>query len=251
MYHFCRFVDDVADELPPQEATVELAMVVQTIKDQRLSNAPQKLQEILKLFHARGVDAAWVEQLILGVQSDLQSVDVQDEGELLRYAYRVAGVVGLMMCPVLGVKDPKAWTHAIDLGIAMQLSNIARDIEEDRLRGRNYIPKTWRSLPNQEQIRRLVNLSQSYYASARDGYAYLPWQARFSIAVAARLYSEIGRQVLARYPESLKVRVSVSRLKKLILTLREITAILLSPPKLRPHVSALHEALKGLPGSAR
>ena len=86
------------------------------------------------------LDAAF--ELIKGVRSDLDEQILQDEAELLTYAYRVAGTVGLMMCQVLRVEDARAIPHAIDLGIGMQLTNIARDVKEDAERGRVYIPAT-------------------------------------------------------------------------------------------------------------
>ena len=81
-----------------------------------------------------------ISELIRGIESDLQPVMVGTEAELLRYCYRVAGTVGLLMCDVLGVHDSRAKAHAIDLGIGMQLTNIARDVQEDAGMGRRYVP---------------------------------------------------------------------------------------------------------------
>jgi NADH-quinone oxidoreductase subunit B len=135
-----------------------------------------------------------------------------DEDELIRYAWRVAGTVGLMMCNVLDVHDPRAAPFAVDLGIAMQLTNIARDVGEDARMGRRYLPTSWigavepvaiaapdlalqRSLEG--ATKRLLALADRYYASGEAGLGFLPLRARFGIFSAARMYRAIGGRIAA------------------------------------------------------
>ena len=135
--------------------------------------------------------------------------------DLLIYSYRVAGTVGLMMSKILMVNDRRALKGAIDLGIAMQLTNIARDVVVDAKMGRRYLPGSWVNDMTPEEIlqaaenpdgenaaiissavRRLLALAEDYYASGRRGLSYLPARAHFAIGVAAKVYRQIGIQLL-------------------------------------------------------
>ena len=130
-----------------------------------------------------------ISELIRGIESDLQPVMVGTEAELLRYCYRVAGTVGLLMCDVLEVHDSRAKAHAIDLGIGMQLTNIARDVKEDAGKGRRYVPGQWLDEIAPERLanpstreselligsaQRLLSLAERYYESGRAGLRFLP-----------------------------------------------------------------------------
>ena len=140
-YAFCRLVDDVVDEAPSEQAASEGVQALEAeLRGDALPSALVRGFSQVMLRDGGSLDAAF--ELIKGVRSDLDEQIVQDESELLTYAYRVAGTVGLMMCQVLRVEDPRAIPHAIDLGIGMQLTNIARDVKEDAGRGRVYIPAT-------------------------------------------------------------------------------------------------------------
>ena len=126
LYAFCRQVDDIADEaVDKNKAWDEL----ETIK----ANLPKG---------TNGTSRAAYD-LVATVQSDLRTVDLQTQDDLIQYAYGVAGTVGLLMCDVLGVHDARAKSYAIDLGIGMQLTNIARDVQADALIGRRYLPMSW------------------------------------------------------------------------------------------------------------
>ena len=157
-----------------------------------------------------------IASLVEGLMDDqADEVLLPDEESLIQYAYKVAGTVGLLMCEILNNSDPKAKPHAVDLGIAMQLTNIARDVVEDARMGRRYLPGSWVGNMSPEDIldaaldpygpdgvqitravERLLDLAESYYASGRAGLAYLPARAHFSIGVAAKVYRQIGRQLL-------------------------------------------------------
>ena len=145
-------------------------------------------------------------ELTDGVLLDTQKVAIQSEAELLRYCYQVAGTVGLLMCDLFGVKDPVARHHAIDLGVAMQLTNICRDVYEDALNGRVYLPgDLFESITAEKivspdvsttSVRQVVGylLSEAEirYESGISGLCFLPTQARLAIYVATLTYREIG-----------------------------------------------------------
>ena len=103
---------------------------LQDVLDSEGESQP-RFENLFRVLGEYGLGMAPAQELLLGVKSDLQTVNVKNEEELLLYCYRVAGTVGLMMCPILGVRDEAAMRYAIDLGIAMQLTNISRDVLED------------------------------------------------------------------------------------------------------------------------
>ena len=133
-----------------------------------------------------------VQDLFDGIESDLKSeVNLNTKKDLLVYSYQVAGTVGLMMAKILKVKDKQALRCAVDLGVAMQLTNIARDVLEDAKNSRRYIPESWLNLEPleiakmnndkrpmvSEAINRLVKLADVYYESAMTGIYHIPWRS--------------------------------------------------------------------------
>ena len=191
-----------------------------------------------------GLNPATMQQLLDGLISDLGHQAIADEPSLIRYAYLVAGTVGLMVCDVLDVDDPVACKAAINLGIAMQLTNIARDVHEDAVAGRRYLPATWWdaapadiAAPSPDMQRngaaavlRLLNLADGYYASAQCGFAFLPLSSRIGLAVAARVYRGIGAELRRRGGAFHQGRVYVPRWRKAVLTVAAIVS-LASPNK--------------------
>ena len=138
LYRFCRFVDDLVDK----ESNILLAQKkIERLKQNLELDYSQipVVQDFIELAKHYQMQTSVVSELVKGIESDLTPALIKNEAELLRYCYRVAGTVGLLMCDVLGVKDPKARPHAIDLGIAMQLTNIARDVVEDAKMGRRFM----------------------------------------------------------------------------------------------------------------
>ena len=126
-----------------------------------------------------------------GVEMDLEEkVKINSKKELLVYSYRVAGTVGLMMSKILKVKDKEALKGAVDLGVAMQLTNIARDVCEDRNRNRQYI------LSNFSAIKETINDSQIFYQKSFNSISSIPFKSRFSVIVARRIYKKIGDYIL-------------------------------------------------------
>ena len=141
-------------------------------------------------------------ELMAGMLSDQDEVEINNETDLLRYCHAVAGTVGVMSKQILQCSNPQATYYAIDLGIAMQLTNIARDVLEDAKNSRRYIPESWLNLEPleiakmnndkrpmvSEAINRLVKLADVYYESAMTGIYHIPWRSRIAIVIALRLY---------------------------------------------------------------
>ena len=266
LYAFCRHLDDLADEASSRESARENLLVARNaVRSGATSDAV--LRDGLDLMSECRISPEMILELIEGLLSDLDPVRIPDEAALLRYSYRVAGTVGVMMCGVLDVRDPLAYTHAIDLGIAMQLTNICRDIAEDAAMDRRYLPATMIGdmdptnllLPEenlrlrlQRSVSKLLELADLYYASGESGIAYLPLRARGGILVAARVYRAIGTQLRHRDCDYWSERVVVGSQKKAVITACTLLRAPLQRFFWRPasrHDSSLHEALKGLPGT--
>ena len=138
LYEFCRYIDDIADK-HVKKKKMKLNNVVKNLND---NSKNLKLKQINYLLSKKIIDKHYIIQLIHGVSLDLKNeVTINNEKELVTYAYFVAGTVGIMMAKILKVKELVAFKYAVDLGIAFQLTNIARDILEDANINRIYIPK--------------------------------------------------------------------------------------------------------------
>jgi 15-cis-phytoene synthase len=178
------------------------------------------------------IPAALAEDLIAGFALDADGWRPQDEDDLYRYCYHVAGAVGVMMALVMGVPPGDAATldRACDLGLAFQLSNIARDVGEDAGAGRVYLPATWLAeqgiaadgllLPENRArtaslTRRLAERAADYEASARFGAAALPFRSAWAVLAAAGIYGGIGRAVALRGADALDRRVTTGAAAKL------------------------------------
>ena len=126
-----------------------------------------------------------------GVETDLnENVKIKTKKDLLVYCYRVAGTVGLMMSKILKVKNKEALRGAIDLGIGMQLTNIARDVIEDKNRNREYIDCNFNSIEN------TIHNAEIFYNKSFLAISYIPIKSRFSVIVAKRIYKKIGDYIL-------------------------------------------------------
>ena len=265
LYAFCRWIDDIADHATDQESARQqlhaIRTAIQTGASAEMSESAE-LEDFQSLADQFNIPTLLPCSLIDGVLTDLEpAVNIGNVDELMRYAYRVAGVVGLMMCPILRAK-PEGWVHAVDLGMAMQLTNIARDVMADAAMGRRYLPATWcdcsaedireNSILAQQTvkpaIRRLLNLAEQYYASGALGFRYLPTQSRTAIAVAATVYRHIGIKLHSNQLQYWQGRVVISQAHKVLLTLR---TLLLGHPLPRQvgasaHRPALHDMLHDL-----
>ena len=271
LYALCRLIDDLADEADDREqAAGDLDHLRAELVGRR---RPRPLvAEFLKLAERRHLELDFALELIQGVESDLDDVIVGSDERLLRYCYRVAGTVGLMMCAVLGVTDPRGLAHAIDLGVAMQLTNICRDVLEDARMGRVYLPADRLGEVGVEPadliaeratsealapvVEDLLDLADTYYASADRGMCFIPLRARLAIVVASRVYRAIGVHLRWRGTKVMAGRTVVSPLAKLVWVMIAFFSWLRlslggSPPADHQHQHRLHRPLRGLPGVSR
>ena len=219
LYAWCRTVDDAVDHAAsPEEAAATLADL-RTDIDRVTAGQNPKLPAthwIASLIQFGNVDPAHAIDLLEGMQMDAQGFRVRTDGDLRRYCYHAAGSVGLMMSRLMGVRDPAAKHHAIALGQAMQMTNIARDVLEDAHRGRSYLPRVANPLsaaPDdvEREVRRLLDLAEQEYNVAIVGIDYLPTFCRPAIRVALAVYREIGREIQRQGYPILDRRVVVPR----------------------------------------
>lgn len=263
LYSFCRYVDDVADDAPDADMARE---ALARLRAELLGQAAPRpfLASILALFVRRHIDVQAAIELIEGVDTDLDEVRVASDAELVQYGYRVAGTVGLMMCGVLDVADVEAPPHAVDLGIGMQITNICRDVKEDALRGRVYLPATRLKAQGIEAtpeavlahpqavsvvVRDLLSLADRYYASAEDGMRFIPWRARGAILVAARVYHAIGTRLLRHGANPLAGRTVVPGWRKGLIALGALGSFPGLTRRRGSHRALLHQAIAGWPGA--
>ena len=260
LYRLCRYIDDLGDEENSVEASRKKLLDARNAINLGYSDN-EILIDGVSLLNECHIDKVILLDLIAGVDSDTQLVRVEDQDALLRYCYQVAGTVGLMMSKALDTHDAVAYPFAIDLGIAMQITNICRDIKVDALANRRYIPAnlvkdlepTSLTHPNDQQkdlvkdaVANLLNCAEQYYASGEKGLAYLPLQARLSILVAARVYREIGVELKNQNYEYWHRRIVVSTPRKIVITIQALISILFTlnfwrhPKK---HDAHLHRAL--------
>lgn len=234
LYAFCRTVDDLADESTDPVAAMDslLALRGAIIAGDR---SHVLAQPFLALRDRLGVGTASAVTLIDTVMRDLEPVRLADEAALMEYAYGVAGTVGEMMCAVLGVSAAQALPYAVDLGMAMQLTNIARDVIEDAENDRVYLPATWLPddvtpgiLPSRATavfaaVERLLACADRRYRSGERGISFLPPRVRPAIRAAARIYEEIGLRIQRKGPAYLSAgRCVVPTHRKMLLLVSSV-----------------------------
>ena len=267
LYAWCRHCDDVVDGQALGRGREAL-----TVDDRRarvaeleartrsaLAGDPQDeavfrgLQVTARDF---GVDARWPLEHLAGFAMDVEARTYADLDEVLLYCWRVAGVVGVMMAAVMGVAadDLPTLRRAQDLGLAFQLTNIARDVREDAENGRVYLPADRLRAAGVEATpagvlaapgraaavaRELVAAAEPFYDSARAGLPSLPWRSAWAIAAARGVYREIGRKVVRAGPRALARRASTGAAEKAWLALQGgglTLASRLSRPSSRPEL---------------
>ena len=207
LYDFCRVVDNIADD----EGEIE----IKKIKFQKfVSDFKQKnfedpvIQNMWNIINEFNISLEIIYDLFDGIESDIkQNVKIDTRKDLLIYCYRVAGTVGLMMAKILKVSKKQSLKSAIDLGIAMQLTNISRDVIEDKKKNRSYIDR------NFEEINSTIELADTFYENSFYSIREIPLSFRFSILVARRIYRKIGYKILKKktfenYSKSGKIYVS-------------------------------------------
>jgi phytoene synthase len=227
LYAYCRRADDAIDLVPADEAgasVVRLARELDDIYAGRACSEPV-LAEFQRLVFERAIPRAYPQALLEGFQADAAGLTYETIEELYRYCWCVAGSVGAMMCHVTGVSRARAVVHGVHLGMAMQLTNICRDVAEDWEQGRLYLPKEMtpglehvraaRPLPPAylgvvaRAVRRLLAAADGLYRSGDAGLPYLAFRSRLAVASARRLYSAIGERILASGADALAGRAVV------------------------------------------
>lgn len=253
VYAWCRRADDAIDLAPRREHAAALAMLQQELD--AVFGAADLDDPVLGGFQvvvrARGIRRVYCDELLLGMAMDADDVRYETVDDLLVYCYRVAGTVGLMMAHVLGVRDERALPAAAHLGMAMQLTNICRDVAEDHGRRRCYLPDELLGRRGAATIHqafghrfplearaaagaardRLLALADRYYASADEGLRALEWRSALAIGVARRGYAAIGDAVRRRGSERIEGRAYVGTARKAWIASRCVGASVLEAPR--------------------
>ena len=215
LYDFCRVVDNIADDKNSIELKESEFNEFKNDFIQKNYNNPI-IENMWKIIDEFSISLKVVNDLFDGIKSDIkQTVKLNSKKELLIYSYRVAGTVGLMMAKILKVNKKSSLKSAIDLGIAMQLTNISRDVVEDLNNGRSYIND------NFDDIKSTLKLAEKFYESSFYSINEIPIRFRFSILVARRVYRKIGYKILNKKNlENYKTsgKIFVSSLEKIIET---------------------------------
>jgi phytoene synthase len=240
LYAWCRHCDDQIDGQELGFGTVSLTQAEQLARLDALRQATrdaflgrETTDPVFAAFQRVAREAAIPErhalELLAGFEMDVSGVRYADLPQTLLYCYRVAGVVGVMMACVMGVRDPAVLARAADLGIAFQLTNIARDVIDDAAVGRCYLPRSWlrqagvapESVGDARQrsavfpvVQRLLDEADRYYSSATQGLKALPFRSAWAVATALGVYREIGGIVLDRGGAAWERRAVVSRRRK-------------------------------------
>jgi phytoene synthase len=207
LYDFCRVADNIADSNEAIEIKKIKFLDFQNDFNNKKFDDPI-IKNMWQLINEFDIPLKVVHDLLDGINSDIQqSIKLLKKKDLLLYSYRVAGTVGLMMAKILRVNKKNSLKSAIDLGIAMQLTNISRDVIEDLNFGRSYIDL------NFEEIRSTIKLSESYYENSFYSIKEIPFAFRFAILVARRVYRKIGYKILKQqnlenYKKSGKIYVT-------------------------------------------
>ena len=190
LYNFCRTLDDIVDNNDNLDEKREIFLKFKKdFENKNLNN--QIIKDMWAVINSENISKQIVIDLFDGVETDLETkVVINSKKDLLIYSYRVAGTVGLMMSKILKVKSKEALKGAIDLGIAMQLTNIARDVCEDKDRNRQYVNH------NFSAIRETINDSEIFYEKSFNSISKIPFRSRFSVIVARRVYKKIGDYIL-------------------------------------------------------
>ena len=207
LYDFCRIADNIADD---ENKISDKQDNFLNFKNDFINKnyANPVIKNIWDLIKEFNISNKIVNDLLDGISSDIrENVKLKSKKELLIYSYRVAGTVGLMMAKILKVKKEQSLKSAIDLGIAMQLTNISRDVIEDKKNNRFYINE------NFEDIKSTIELSEKFYQNSFYSIKDIPISLRFSILVARRIYRKIGHKILNKknfenYQNSGKIYVS-------------------------------------------
>lgn len=233
LYAWYRRADDAVDEAPP-EARPGAALRVRDEVDEVYGAAELSdplLLALREVVRVHRVPRLYFDEFVAGLVTDSGPVALRTHGELMRYCYRVAGTVGAVMAHVLGASSPEALRHAAHLGMAMQLTNICRDVAADFLGGRVYLPEAltgglpraggvvpaWARPVVARSVATLLDEAESLYRSGDRGLAALGWRTALAIRAARLMYAEIGAEIRRRGYDVSSGRVVVPAWRKLML----------------------------------
>ena len=190
LYNFCRTLDDIVDDDNKLEVKKKNFLKFKKEFENKDTNN-QIIKDMWSIIDSENISKKIVIDLFDGVETDLEEkVEINSKKDLLVYSYRVAGTVGLMMSKILKVNNKESLKGAIDLGIAMQLTNIARDVCEDKKRNRQYIKFNFSS------IKETIRESEIFYQKSFSSISSITLRSRFSVIVARRVYKKIGDYIL-------------------------------------------------------
>ena len=251
LYGWCRYCDDQVDRAGMEESREQLEQRLTKLSEATrsvFSGAAQDqavfiaMQYIVQRY---GIPAHYALELIEGMAMDARGTRYQTFNDLSLYCYRVAGTVGLMMSHVMGLRNQRALKHAADLGIAMQLTNIARDITEDASMGRIYLPLEWleeagiapeeiAAVKNRSKLalitKRLLQEAQRYYLSGDTGLWHLSFRSACAVAAARHVYAEIGSLLLYKGASAWDQRGYVTGRRKLWVISGGVLQVIASMP---------------------
>lgn len=264
LYAFCRASDDLVDEGQLGRASItQLRNRLNTIYQGGPIAMPCD-RAFAAVVHCYGIPRDLPDALIEGFDWDEDGREYQTIDELMEYAARVASTVGVMMALIMGCSDSHGFARAADLGLGMQLTNIARDVGEDARRGRVYLPLDWlrdAGVSRDDLIAgtadahavgrvtaRLLSYADPYYRLALTGLGALPMGCRPAIKSAALIYRDIGREIAANDFDSLTQRAHTSTMRKLVLIARATSTPMQTA---RVDASAPHASVRFLVDAAR
>lgn len=266
LYAFCRKLDDIADQEIKSVALKKLTSIKNLIKIEDYKNLKKFNIYMPNYLKKNYVAKIAIIDLLDGFIFDQGKVNINNNSQLIKYCYRVAGTVGVLMCIALDCKEKNARKFAMDLGIAMQLTNIVRDVLEDAKMGRRYLPvsKSFNLPANVitdvsesiisnskinnliiQKIKEIILLSDEYYSSGEKGLYFLPFKIRIPIAVASNIYREIAVVLKEKSFKWYEGRSYTSLLKKTKVTIFTICKELFNKrTKIPIHNKNLHFHLK-------
>ena len=232
LYAFCRVVDNLVDKKSNSKNGIR-----KFIEDYQSKNSKNLVNKKFKRIEAKyKIHKKFIMDLLFGVNLDTKKVKIKSTKEIIKYSYYVAGTVGAMMSYIFQTSKPKVIKHAINLGIAMQLTNISRDVLKDAHLKRIYLPENMLNkkidtndiIKNNfdkkylfSVIQKLIILAEKYYKNGNNGIKYLPKKIRFPIFLASSLYRGIGQKILnSNYNKYFLERTYLNIFEKIIMTLK-------------------------------
>ncbi len=249
LYGWCRYCDDQIDLIQePARQQQRLTSLEKTTEAAFQNTEAPESPVFVALHHiakAYGIPSLYAMELLQGLEMDIKRQTYRNIDELTFYGYRVAGTVGLMMSHIMGVTDERALKNAADMGTAMQLTNIARDVVDDANMGRVYLPLDWlekarvpaseiAEIKYRDGIARvtaqLLDAADEFYRSGNQGLKYLPWRSALAVAMASSVYAKIGDLVRKKGPRAWDRRTVVPAWRKVLSLLRGLYLVGLTVP---------------------